>query len=61
MLAKINNGKIKCLLVIVVNTKAQNKATIDKNEAHSGLMIASYKTATVSIDNSAFKSVEWCT
>lgn len=55
---KINNGKIKRLLVIVVNAKAQNKETLDKDEAPPGLMTVAYKTATVSMDNYTFESVE---
>ena len=55
---KINNGKIKRLLVIVVNAKAQKKETFDKNEAPPGLETTAYKTATVSMDNYTFESVE---
>ncbi len=55
---KINNGKIKRLLVIVVNAKAQKKETFDKNEAPPGLKTTAYKTATVSMDNYSFESVE---
>lgn len=56
--AKINNGKIKRLLVIVVNAKTQKKETFDKDEAPPGLVTTAYKTATVSMDNYTFESVE---
>lgn len=56
--AKINNGKIKRLLVIVVNAKTQGRETFDKNEAPPGLKTTAYKTATVSMDNYSFESVE---
>jgi NTE family protein len=56
--AKINNGKIKRLLVIVVNAKTQKKETIDKHESPPGLTTAAFKTATVSMDNYTFESVE---
>jgi predicted acylesterase/phospholipase RssA len=55
---KINNGQIKRLLVIVVNAKAQKKETFDKNEAPPGLKTTAFKTATVSMDNYTFESVE---
>ncbi len=55
---RINNGKIKSLLVIVVNAKAQKKETFDKNEAPPGLATTAYKTATISMDNYTFESVE---
>jgi NTE family protein len=56
--AGINNGKIKRLLVIVVNAKAQKKETFDKEESPPGLVTAAFKTATVSMDNYTFESVE---
>ncbi|MGV8057037.1 MAG: patatin-like phospholipase family protein [Smithellaceae bacterium] len=56
--AKINNGKIKRLLVIVVNAKTKGRETFDKNEAPPGLKTTAYKTATISMDNYTFESVE---
>lgn len=56
--ARINNGKIKRLLVIVVNAKAQKKETFDKKESPPGLTTTAFKTATVSMDNYTFESVE---
>lgn len=54
---KINNGKIKRLLVIVVNAKAQKKENFDKNESPPGLSTTAYKTAIISLDNYTFESV----
>jgi len=55
---KINNGKIKQLLIIVVNAKTQKNESFDKNEAPPGLKTTAYKTATVSMDNYTFELVE---
>ena len=55
---KISNGKIKRLLVIIVNAKTQEKESFDKSEAPPGLKTTAYKTATVSMDNYSFESVE---
>ena len=55
---KINDGEIKRLLVIVVNAKTKEKETFDKKEAPPGLKTTAFKTATVSLDNYTFESVE---
>jgi NTE family protein len=55
---KINNGNIKRFLAIVVNSKADNPADIDKNESPPGLMTVGFKTATLSLDNYSFETVE---
>jgi hypothetical protein len=55
---EINNGNIKRLLVIVVNAKTKEKETFDKREAPPGLKTTAFKTATVSLDNYTFESVE---
>ena len=56
--SKINNGKIKHFLVIVVNAKTEKAQTIDKNEAPPGLVSVGFKTATLSMDNYSFETVE---
>jgi predicted acylesterase/phospholipase RssA len=56
--SKINNGKIKRFLVIVVNSKADNPAKIDKKESPPGLMTVGFKTATLALDNYSFETVE---
>jgi NTE family protein len=55
---KINNGKIKRFLAIVVNSKADNPAKIDKTESPPGLVTVGFKTATLSLDNYSFETVE---
>lgn len=55
---RINNGRIKKMLVIVVNARAEKKENFDKKEAPPGLAAAAYKTATVSMDNYTFESVQ---
>ena len=55
---KINKGKIKRFLAIVVNSKADNPAKIDKKESPPGLMTVGFKTATLSLDNYSFETVE---
>jgi NTE family protein len=55
---KINDGKIKRFLAIVVNAKAENPADIDKKESPPGLMTVGFKTATLALDNYAFETIE---
>ncbi len=55
---KINDGKIKRFLAIVVNSKAENPADIDKKESPPGLMTVGFKTATLSLDNYSFETIE---
>jgi len=55
---KINNGKIKRFLAIVVNSKAENPAKIDQKESPPGLMTVGFKTATLSLDNYSFETIE---
>ncbi|RJQ39029.1 MAG: patatin-like phospholipase family protein [Nitrospiraceae bacterium] len=55
---KINSGEIKRLLVIVVNAKNEPQETLDKNESPPGLATVALKTATVSMDNYSFETVE---
>lgn len=56
--SKINQGKIKRFLAIVVNSKAENPAKIDQKESPPGLMTVGFKTATLSLDNYSFETVE---
>ncbi len=55
---KINNGKIKRLLVIVVNAKTEKRENCDRKESPPGLAKVGFKTATVSMDNYSFETVE---
>ena len=56
--SKINNGKIKRFLAIVVNAKTDKPADIDKKESPPGLVTVGFKTATLSLDNYSFETVE---
>jgi hypothetical protein len=56
--SKINKGKIKRFMAIVVNSKADNPAKIDKKESPPGLMTVGFKTATLSLDNYSFETIE---
>ncbi|MBN1997275.1 patatin-like phospholipase family protein, partial [candidate division KSB1 bacterium] len=55
---KINNGEIKRLLVIVVNAKTEKRENWDRRESPPGLKTVGFKTATVSMDNYSFETVE---
>jgi NTE family protein len=55
---KINTGKIKRLLVIVVNAKSESRQDIDKKKSPPGLVTVGFKTATLSMDNYSFETVE---
>jgi hypothetical protein len=56
--SKINSGKIKDFLVIVVNAKVENPQNIDKKESPPGLVTVGFKTATLSLDRYSFETVE---
>jgi hypothetical protein len=56
--SKINTCKIKRFMAIVVNLKADNPAKIDQKESPPGLMTVGFKTATLSLDNYSFETVE---
>ncbi len=55
---KINDEKIQRLLVIVVNAKTEKRENFDQKESPPGLRKVGYKTATVSMDNYSFETVE---
>ena len=56
--SKINAGKIKRFMTIVVNSKADNPAKIYQKESPPGLMTVGFKTATLSLDNYSFETKE---
>jgi NTE family protein len=56
--ARINDGKIKRFLVIVVNAKTEPPEKLDRNESPPSLAKVAYKTCTISMDNYAFETVE---
>ncbi|MDL1973959.1 MAG: hypothetical protein LWX55_04090 [Deltaproteobacteria bacterium] len=51
-------GTIQHLVIIVVNAKTQPQESIDRQEKSPGLMDVAYKTATVSMDNYSFETVQ---
>jgi predicted acylesterase/phospholipase RssA len=55
---KMLDGNIERLLVIVVNAKTEPQETFDRNESPPGLATVAIKTATVSMDNYSFETVE---
>ena len=55
---RINNGRIKRFLVIVVNAKTEQREDTDRKERPPGLVTVGYKTSTVSMDNYSFETVE---
>jgi len=55
---KINDGKIKYLLVIVVNAKNEPPQKFDLKESPPGLATVGLKTCTISMDNYSFETIE---
>lgn len=51
-------GKMQHLVVIVVNAKTQPPESLDRQEKSPGLLDVAYKTATVSMDNYSFETVQ---
>jgi NTE family protein len=56
--ARINSGQIDRLLVIVVNAKTEKPEDFQKDESPPGLSTVAFKTATISMDNYSFETVE---
>lgn len=54
----MNEGKIKKLAVIIVNAKTDKPEDMDKKESAPDLTKVAAKTATTSMDNYSFESVE---
>lgn len=54
-------GKIKHLVIIVVNAKTQPPEDLDKQETAPGLKDMAYKTATVSLANYTFETIQMAT
>jgi NTE family protein len=51
-------GKIKHLVVICVNAKTEPQENLDRRESPPGLKDVAYKTATVSMDNYSFETMQ---
>jgi NTE family protein len=56
--SRINNGRIKTMLIIVVNAKAEKLEEIDQKEYPPNLLTVGYKTSTISMDNYSFDTIE---
>lgn len=54
----INDEQIEKLLVIVVNARSEAKDEISKRDTPPGLIDAAYGTATISLDNYSFETIE---
>jgi hypothetical protein len=54
----INQGQIEKLVVIVVNARTAPQEELSQQERPPGLLTVAYKTATISLDNYSFESVE---
>jgi NTE family protein len=55
---KVNDGKIKNLLVIVVNAKNESPQKFDQKANPPGIATVGLKTCTISMDNYSFETVE---
>jgi NTE family protein len=58
MQKKIESKKIRRLLVIIVNAKAEIPYDIDKNESPPGLLMVGFKALTIPVNNYTFDAVE---
>jgi predicted acylesterase/phospholipase RssA len=51
-------GRIKKLVIVAVNARTAARQDLDRKERPPGLVDVAYKTATISMDNYSFESVE---
>lgn len=56
---RINEGEIEKFLIIVVNARTQDQDALSRSESPPGLFTIAYKTATVSLDNFSFETIEF--
>jgi len=54
----INNGEIKRLMILVVNSRTEPTEKLDKSESPPSLPTVAYKVATISMDNYTFETIE---
>lgn len=54
----ITDGKIRRLVIVVVNAGTQPPEDLDKRESPPGLVTVAYKVSTISMDNYTFETVE---
>ncbi len=54
----LNDGRIKKLAIIVVNARTEPQEALGRQESPPGLGTVAYKTATISLENYSFETVE---
>lgn len=54
----LNEGRIEKLVLIVVNARTEPREDLGRRERPPGLLTVAYKTATISLENYSFESVE---
>jgi len=55
----INNGDIEKLVIIVVNARTEDQDNLSQDEVPPGLKTVAFKTATISLDNYSFETIEF--
>lgn len=55
----LNAGRIETLVIIVVNARTEAQEALDRQARPPGLLTVGYKSATVSLDNLSFETVEF--
>jgi NTE family protein len=55
---RINQGKIKYLVFIVVNARTQSKDTLSRKASPPGILTVAEKTATIAMDNYSYESID---
>jgi hypothetical protein len=54
----LNEGEIETLVLVVVNARTEPQEQLSRQEHPPGLVTVGYKTATISLDNYSFETVE---
>jgi NTE family protein len=54
----INQGKIKYLVLIVVNARTESEDTLSGKESPPGVLTVAEKTATIAMDNYSYESID---
>lgn len=55
---RINQGKIKHLVLIVVNARTESEDTLSRQESPPWIFTVAEKTATIAMDNYSFESID---
>lgn len=56
--SRINQGKIKHLVLIIVNARTESEDTLSRKAAPPGIITVAEKTATTAMDNYSFESID---